>query len=423
MADRPLTAVLDRLRQAALRHDDAGLTDGELLECFIAWREEAAFAALVRRHGPMVLRVCRRVLRNEADAEDAFQATFLVLVRKARSVRPPGMVGNWLYGVAHNTARNLKAMNLRRRQKEREAGAAPKQAAPEEAWEEVKGLLDRELPALPDKYRAPIVLCDLEGKTIHEAARQFGWPQGTVATRLARGRELLARRLARHGLSLSGGALAMVMAQGAASAGVPAPWVDSSVRAATAVAAGRAAAAGVISVRAAALTEGVVKAMLMRKLKALAAMLLAVTLLGGGALLTAHTLRAGQKDEKARSDHEQIQGTWTVVSGEKGGKRGDAGDGKVKVIIGKDKITVEKDGNQVEEEATYELGPTKKPKWIDLTVKREGKEGTMRGIYELDGDSLKICLNERPDDERSTEFVSKAGTPNDRLLILKRDKR
>src|SRR5262249_33813498 len=154
--------------------------------------------------GPMVLGVCRRVLRHEADAEDAFQATFLVLVRKASSVRPRGMVGNWLYGVAHNTARDGKAMNLRRRQKEREVGTMPKQAPPE-AWGELQARLDLELAALPEQSRAPIVLCDLEGKTLREAARQLGWPQGTVATRLTRGRALLARRLARSGLSLSAG--------------------------------------------------------------------------------------------------------------------------------------------------------------------------------------------------------------------------
>src|SRR5262245_20349544 len=165
MADRQLTAVLARLRQAALRHGGAGLTDSELLERFVARRDEAAFEALVRRHGPMVLGVCRRILRNPADAEDAFQATFLVLVRKASSVRPRGMVGNWLYGVAHNTARDAKAMNLRRRQKEREVGTMPKQAPPE-AWGELQARLDVELAALPEQYRAPIVLCDLEGKTL-----------------------------------------------------------------------------------------------------------------------------------------------------------------------------------------------------------------------------------------------------------------
>src|SRR5262245_17060321 len=261
MAVRQLLAVLDRLRQAAPWHDGAGLRDGELLDRFLAEGDEAAFEALVQRHGPMVLGVCWRVLRNEADAEDAFQATFLVLARKASTIRPRGMVGNWLYGVASNTARNARAMILRRRQKEREAGAMPKQAAPERAWEELQPLLDQELPALPDKYRAPIVLCDLEGKTIREAARQLGCPQGTVATRLARGRALLARRLTRPGLSLSPTALAAALAQGQASAGVPTALVASTVKAATSFAAGQAT-TGLLSAAAAAMADAAVKSML-----------------------------------------------------------------------------------------------------------------------------------------------------------------
>src|SRR5262245_29262877 len=227
MAGRTLTAVLNRLRRAERCHGGPEPTDATLLDGFVARRDEAAFEALLRRHGPMVLGVCRRVLRHESDAEDAFQATFLVLVRKAASVRPRGMVGNWLYGVAHNTALKAKAMNLRRQRQEREAGAAPRPAAPDEAWGELQARLDRELTALPDKYRTPIVLCDLEGGTIREAARRLGCPQGTVATRLARARELLAERLAGAGLSLTGGSLALALAHGSASAGIPTPLVVS----------------------------------------------------------------------------------------------------------------------------------------------------------------------------------------------------
>src|SRR5262245_5943421 len=294
MATTALGTVLHKLRRSFLRQDGATLTDGELLECVIARRDEAAFEALMRRHGPMVLGVCRRVLRNEADAEDAFQATFLVLAKKAASIRPRGMVGNWLYGVAQNTARNARAMILRRRQKEREAGTMPRQAAPDEVWAELQALLDQELPALPDVYRAIIVLCDLEGKTVKEAARQFGWPQGTAATRLARGRALLAKRLAGHGLSLSAGGLAAMLAQGPASAGVPAPLVASTVQAAAAVAAGQAAA---VSASVTALTGAVVKSMLVTKLKAMTAVLLAVLALGGGGLLAYRALKTGPGKE------------------------------------------------------------------------------------------------------------------------------
>src|SRR5690348_7122538 len=183
MRTNAANCVIGHLRRAALRPDGAGLTDSELLELYVARREEAAFEALLRRHGPMVLGVCRRVLRNEADAEDAFQATFLVFVRKAASIRSRDMVSNWLYGVAHNTALKAKAMDRKRHVKEQEAGTVPKQEARTEVWQEVQTLLDTELSRLPDKYRVPIVLCDLEGKTIKEASCHLGWPQGTVATR------------------------------------------------------------------------------------------------------------------------------------------------------------------------------------------------------------------------------------------------
>src|SRR5215469_10531090 len=169
MATAALGTVLGNLRRSLLRQDEAGLTDGELLECFIARRDESAFEALMRRHGPMVLGVCRRILRNEADAEDAFQATFLVLVRKAGTIRYRGQVSNWLYGVAHNTALKARAMIRKRRIKELQAGTVPKPEAAKEVWQQVQVLLDAELSQLPEKYRVPIVLCELQGKTIKEA--------------------------------------------------------------------------------------------------------------------------------------------------------------------------------------------------------------------------------------------------------------
>src|SRR5262245_17816662 len=221
MASTTLGAVLHTLHRTWLRQDDAVRTDGELLEGFVSRREEAAFEALLRRHGPMVLGVCRRVLGNDADAEDAFQATFLVLVRKAATVRPRGMVGNWLYGVAHTTALKARAMNIKRQVRERAAANRRQLAVTDRTWDELQTILDQELKGLPDCYRGAIVLCDLEGKSIKDAARQLGCPTGTVGTRLARGRRLLAQRLARRGVALSGGALAAVISENTATAGVP----------------------------------------------------------------------------------------------------------------------------------------------------------------------------------------------------------
>jgi RNA polymerase sigma factor (sigma-70 family) len=164
--------LVQHLRQALLPQDEAGLTDGQLLGQFIEHRNEAAIAVLVRRHGPMVWGVCRRILANHQDAEDAFQATFLVLVRKARSVRRRDMVGNWLYGVANQTARKARAMAAKRRTRERQVTPLPEVREPADSSAELELLLDQELSRLPDKYRTAIVLCDLEGKTRKEAARQ-----------------------------------------------------------------------------------------------------------------------------------------------------------------------------------------------------------------------------------------------------------
>src|SRR5207237_1342609 len=161
-------------------------------------------------------------LLSHHDAEDAFQATFLVLVRKAASVVPREMVGNWLYGVAHQTALQARRTAARRGAREVQVTEMPDtEAVQKDQWPDVRPLLDQELSRLPDIYRAVIVLCDLEGRTRKEVARQLGVPEGTVAGRLARARAMLAKRLTERGVALSGGALAAVLSQQAVSAGVP----------------------------------------------------------------------------------------------------------------------------------------------------------------------------------------------------------
>ncbi len=278
MAAGHINRVVGQLRRVALGTIDAQRSDAQLLEGFVARREPAAFELLLHRHGPMVLGVCRRVLRNEADAEDAFQATFLVLVKKAASVVPREQVGNWLYGVAFRTAMKARAMSGNRQARERLAGTTRRtEYAPAEPWPELQAILDEELERLPAKYRTPVVLCDLEGKTHREAARLLGWPDGTLATRLRAARRLLAGRLTRRGLALSTGAVAALVAQNAASAAVPAALIEATARAAIG------SAAGAVSVKVAALTQGVVKAMLIAKLKNVAGMLLVAAMLAVGA--------------------------------------------------------------------------------------------------------------------------------------------
>jgi RNA polymerase sigma factor (sigma-70 family) len=303
MPTSPMNSVIDHLRRAALR-DRAGLGDRELLGCFIERHDEAAFAALVQRHGPMVWGVCRRLLSHH-DAEDAFQANFLVLVRKAASIVPRGMVGNWLYGVAHQTALQARRTDARRRAREVQVTVMPDtEAVQQDHWPDVQPLLDQELSRMPDKSRAVLVLCDLEGRTRKEVARQLGVPEGTVAGRLARARAMLAKRLARYDLAVSGGTLAVVLAQNAASAGVPTTVVSSTIKAASLFAAGHAA-AGVVSAKAAALTEGVLKAMLLNKLKVATGVLFALSILvaGTGVLL----LRVQAADPAQRSEQRSTQ--------------------------------------------------------------------------------------------------------------------
>jgi RNA polymerase sigma factor (sigma-70 family) len=257
------------------------MTDSELLESFVSRRDEVAFEALVRRYGPMVFNVCGRVLQDPHDAEDAFQATFLVFVRRAASIAKRQLLGNWLYGVAYRTARAAKSAAGRRRAKE--ATVVPRQASPpEDAGQELQRLLDQELTRLPDKYRIPVVLCHLEGKTRREAAQQLHLHEGTLSSRLARARILLAGRLARFGLIVPGGTLAAAMFQQTGSAALSPSLLNSTVKAGALVLAGQAPITGAVSVEVAALTERVLKAMLVTRLKIAAAVLLIVGVLGGG---------------------------------------------------------------------------------------------------------------------------------------------
>ena len=180
----------------------SGLGAGPLLERFAADRDSAAFEALVGRHGPMVLATCRRMLPDPHDADDAFQATFLVLARKAGSIRDPDRLGPWLHGVARRVAARSRALAGRRRSVERPGGDEPMDTSPD-ALEgaEVREVLDEELARLPEKYRAPLVLCYLDGLTHDEAAEALRWPVGTVRSRLAGGRDRLRDRLTRRGLA------------------------------------------------------------------------------------------------------------------------------------------------------------------------------------------------------------------------------
>src|SRR5262249_51920201 len=264
--------------------------DAQLLARFLAGRDEAAFAALVRRHGPMVLGVCRRVLRHAQDAEDAFQAAFLVLARKAGSVLKREAVGSWLYMVAYRTAQRARARQAQRRAREKPMDDMP--------HPETKPQEPQDWRPLPEKYRAPLVLCDLQGRSRREAARQLKLPDGTLSSRLAAGRRLLAERLSRRGVALSGGALAAALSSGAASAQVAGPLVVATAQAAVVVTGGHWAA---VSTPVAVLTRGVLRAMFLTKLKVAVGVVLVVAALGAGGVAyrsaEAQTVQAPRKAE------------------------------------------------------------------------------------------------------------------------------
>jgi RNA polymerase sigma factor (sigma-70 family) len=298
MSDRVPGQLLQRLRRAAEP------ADAELLRRFVAGRDADAFAALVGRHGPMVLGVCRRVLRHPHDAEDACQATFLVLARRAAAVRRPGSVGCWLHGVALRVARRLAADAARRRAVEAPAPPDVPPAAVEVTWREVQAVLDEELARLPERYRQPLVLCYLEGRTQAEAARLLGWGPGTFRGRLDRGRMRLRDRLTRRGLGLPAVLLAGISIPPARPASAAATY----------------------------LAEGVIQDMTRTKVRAALFAVVALIAAGvsGHAALTARTAQDRPATAAAMpptppvpgtDDRDRLQGVWQVLRLEAEGDR------------------------------------------------------------------------------------------------------
>ena len=458
MAAAQMDTVIRHLRRAVLRQDRAGWTDGQLLASFIDQKDEAAFEALVRRHGPMVFGVCRRLLRNHHDAEDAFQATFLVLARKAPSVRPRERVANWLQGVALRTAMKAKAMTVKRRGREKQVTEMPEpEAVQQDPWRDLRPLLDRELNGLPESYRLPILLCDLEGKTIKDAAQQLGWPQGSVAGRLARGRKLLAKRLASRGVALSAGSLAAVVSQNAVSAAVPTSLMSTTVKAAAVIAAGQAAVAGVVPAKVAALMEGVLKTMFMTKLKGLMPVTMAMLaiMVGVGVGLLGYGRATGQQKEDnkaevvapikgvAKNDKDQLLGKWLLISCKCNGEDRmepwlkdnellviEEADGKlVCKTVFKDKAKLPEDIRTAEEnwtQGTLTLDARTMPKTLDYFY--PVADACCTGIYKLDGDTLTWCWSKastpevaKTGKERPSDFSTTSGDGRT-MLVYKRQK-
>jgi RNA polymerase sigma factor (sigma-70 family) len=376
------------------------MTDGQLLERFALRRDEDAFAQIVRRHGPLVLGVCRQILRHEQDTEDAFQATFLVLSRKAGSIRSAEALPNWLYGVANRLATRMKTAARKRQTREVALVDTP---TPEPGLttelDDLGPVLHEEIGRLPDKYRIPFVLCYLDGMTNEEAARRLGCPPGTVFSRLARAREGLRVRLRRRGLVASGPVLATALLglSQQASAAVPPPLASTTVRAAmrfgTDADGDRSGAPG----RVVDLAQWGIKSLSGRGLRTVVALLVLLGLLVAvGALLLRHRPPEGpipQPQSAERPMHERLQGTWTLTSLNQGGVPVPGAGGQL--TFKDDQMTL------LGVAGTYRIDAEKDPMQIDWTV--QGAE--VRGIFQLRGDELTLCPTRaadfRPQPEKS----------------------
>ncbi|HEY7310050.1 MAG TPA: sigma-70 family RNA polymerase sigma factor [Gemmataceae bacterium] len=283
MASTPLGSVVRHIHKLAGAPSAARTTDLHLLRCFADKQDEEAFGELLRRHGPLVLGVCRRVLGHEQDAEDAFQAAFLVLARKAASVRKGESVGSFLYGVAYRIAMRERTRIASRRNRERRAESrTPTGPVYEAAWRELQVVLDEGLNRLAEKYRAPFVLCCLEGKSKSDAATELGWKEGTVSSRLAQARKELQTLLSRKGVTLAAALAALGLAENAASAKVPALLASLSLRTATLFAAG-ASVAEVETMKAVQLAEAALKSIAALPWKTATTLLLTACLVVSGA--------------------------------------------------------------------------------------------------------------------------------------------
>jgi RNA polymerase sigma factor (sigma-70 family) len=393
--------------------DDA--SDAWLLGRFVDQWDEGAFRAIVERHGPMVLGVCRRILRDAHGAEDALQATFLLLVRKAGSVRKRESVGPWLHGVARRVALEARDDVARRSPQVRLDPAAIAVDDPDGAERaELQAALHEELGRLPEIYRAPLVLCYVEGKTHEAVARQLGWPLGTVRGRVARGRDLLGARLVRRGLVPAAVLLALSLLRKTAAA-VPPRLVDATVRAATRVAAGDNGPRAEVPGRVAHLEQKVRKSMHLIRLKWAAALALGVVVTGAGtAALVPAVLAAADEPARAKAALRKLQGTWVVVAATESGTKQDGDEEHVMRFDGETFVMLEH--GEVHNRGPFTLDASKDPIEMNITFdegKMQGKTG--RAIIAWEGEQLKFCGAIEPA-ERPTDFRSEPG--DHRLLVV-----
>jgi RNA polymerase sigma-70 factor (ECF subfamily) len=435
MAGKSSEAVLTREVRALFASGVVGdLTDGQLLERFVSGEgeaAEAAFTGLVERHGPLVLSVCRGVFDDPHDAQDAFQATFLVLLRRAGSIQKRDSIASWLFGVALRLALRARQAAAVRRFHERQGGhLAAARSSAARGHSECEALLHEEISRLPERFREPVVLCYLEGLSTAAAARRIGCAPGTILSRLARGRERLRVRLVRRGLAAPAGLLMAWLTPQEGAAALPAGLVHSTVRAAVpAVALARSAPRNQLIIR----------------------LTIAATALAAAAAVTSLAMPLApptQQEPESKNDRNVrlrlrhdlalFQGTWRRVSSEVDGRKvypdpnqpaPDKSQVPTVVFKGDGWYEFEKDGKTLRKNHVIKLDPTSRPKTIDLYLLDDNGKPDARtpipGIYKIEGDVLTLCLmigwgpEDRPK-EFATRRDPKKGSPW--LDVYRRDR-
>jgi RNA polymerase sigma factor (sigma-70 family) len=425
------TTFLRKLRRIVVAQSPSQLADDELLRQFIYERDEASFATLVRRHGPMVLSVCRNVLHHQQDAEDVFQATFLLLARKADTIRKQQSLSSWLHGVAYRLALKMRTQKSRRQDRERSAPLPSSTESDDLTVRELRVILHEELNRLPEKYRAPLLLCYWEGKTRDEAAQRLGMTGDALKKRLERARSLLGSRLTQRGLVPTVALFTWLISENGARAAVAQELIHNTVQAAVAFASAQTAATA--SAAAVTLAQGAIRTMFVTKCITALCTVLAVLGIGGALSFFGYQAIAAKEPDKQRliavpappqpkpaaqpqkTDAERIVGTWRIVKGVTSGREMPADfvnyarltftkDGRVNMSVG---------GEPNKKDGEYKLVGAGK---IDLLP-------STHGIYKFDGDDrLTICVTEGAGEaKRPTEFTSKDGS-SQTLFAMERAK-